>query len=256
MLDSGGDCDDGTGVANWLSRMRDAFAAQGGGAASVRRFLLTAMQTQAEVTLAPTASTTTSDNRLTTRILGIHRDGLIVAQPMVGRAVRFLKRPDRYRLSFRTPQGRVSGETKVLGRARISGENGHHLTGYRLSLPVTMQQADAANALTALLGDELAVEAELHIISRNGPVIGLVTDINPAGAYLRCRNTVDDVECGQKARFHLDLPEPVGRIREWVSIADTEEDPGSGALLVRVAFEKRNEAIADALGGARTRKSA
>lgn len=243
-------------MANWLSRMRDAFAASSGGAANVRRVLLTAKQTRAELTLAPISSGPRDCDALTTTVLELHSDGFIIAQPMMGRAVRFLKRLDKYKVSLRTAQGRLSGETRVLGRARIAAEDGHHVTGYRLSLPATLALADARSALAMLLGDELAVEAELHIISRSGPVIGMVTDINPVGAYLRCRNSVDGVERGQKARFHLDLPEPVGRLREWVSIAETEQDPAGGGLIVRVAFEKRNHAIADALAGPRTRKSA
>lgn len=243
-------------MANWLSRVRDALAAPSGGAANVRRRLLMAKQAQTELTLVPISSGIRSGDSLTTKVLELHADGFIIAQPMLGPTVRFLRRLDNYRLSFRTSQGWVSGETKVLGRARISGEDGHHFTGYRLSLPATLAVTDARSALAMLLGDELAVEAELHIISRSGPVIGMVTDINPAGAYLRCRNTVDGVQRGQKANFHLDLPEPVGRIREWVSIAETETDPNSGALIVRVAFEKRNEAIAEALGSAKARRSA
>ncbi|UCD75872.1 MAG: hypothetical protein JSV91_02925 [Phycisphaerales bacterium] len=243
-------------MSNWLKRVRNAVSGSWGNVTEVRRQLQMARQSRVEVRLDPPASAGGPAGTLIARIQDVQTDGFVITQPVTGGAVRFLKQFARFRVSFQTPRGVVAGETKVLGRVRISLEGGGHANGYRLALPDSLLAEETATDLKMLLGGNLAVEAELHIISRKGPVMGIVTDLNPAGAHLRCRNAVEDLHQGQKAQFRLDLPEPVGRIREWVSIAGAETDPDTGDFTVRVAFEKRNEAIAEAMHGSRVRRSA
>jgi len=242
-------------VSNWLSRVRRALEGRPDGAVDVRRSLLAAQRSRARIELEPLTPTARLDLVLATTIEQVGRDAFIVSQPVLGGSVRPLARYEPYRLSFSGPRGRTTGQTHALGRTRIASGGKRSLYGYRLALPKALYVIDPRRELRMLLDQELVLEAELQILERQIPIQALVKDLSASGACLQCRNAGASARGGQQAQLKLTLPPPAGEILETVNIISADSDPDSGVCTVRVVFEKKNQAIAAALGNARRMRS-
>ncbi len=83
------------------------------------------------------------------------------------------------------------------------------------------------------------------MLGRQGPILGLVDDITPHSARLRCRNAGEDLTAGKSAYFKFTLPPPVGPIHEAVTIMNTCPD-ADGGQVVNVAFLEAQERIVEA----------
>ena len=170
-------------------------------------------------------------------------DTFLVARPMVGGVVRMLGRYEHYTVSFMGADGRVTGKTQALGRARIPTDGGQTIPGYKMALPEELQLVDRRRGLRTLLGKDLVREAELHVLGRRGPILGLVDNLTPGGARLQCRNAAGHLHRGQNAEFKITLPDPVGAIQETVQITEISPATGAGVLTVGVTFLEEDGAL-------------
>jgi hypothetical protein len=218
----------------------------------VRTVLTWAQRSRARVELEPLTMTTRMPVALTARIEHVLEDAFVVSQPVVDGVVRPLGRFETYRLAIASPQGRMTGDTQALGRIKIATAGDALLYGYRLSLPPRIQISRRRRDLEILMGRDTVREGELYIINHRGPVLGLVEEVSATGARLLCRNGRNHIAVGQDAFLKLDLPDPLGPIREMVSVTSVDPDEETGCLNVRVAFEKRNQRISDVLRRARS----
>lgn len=231
-------------VSGWLARLRDALA---GTAAltGVRAELDALRRSRAHIELEPAAGPDEAGT-MTTTIEALDDEGIIVSRPIVGGVLRPLGRFEQLVMRFSGPRGQMSGPTQALGRMRIPSGGGDVIFGYRLSVPEELDLVRAARPADALLGTATVREAELHVLGRQGPILGLVDDITPDGARLRCRNAGEDLTAGKSAYFKITLPDPVGRMHEAVTIMSTRpvED---GGQLVNISFLEAQERIVEAL---------
>lgn len=236
--------------------MRRTFTGSWGSGTGVRQLMREACQTGAEVTLESLLPDSGLHDLLRTRIERVRDEEVVIAPPVAGSSSPYLKRLAPYRMSFHTRRGRASGQTRVLGSILLGDSGTGPSTGFRLAMPREIHVTDPQDELALLLGRDMVLEGELHILGRNGPLVGLVAELTPSGVHLRCRSTLPDLHRGQKAQLRLDLPEPTGNFTEWCSIAAVEADPESNAFIVGVSFEKRSHAIENAFRIARQRRSA
>lgn len=241
--------------------MRDALSAPNGASVNVRAALIEAQRTRARIDLEPMSGSGENRPSLATNVEMVLDTTFLVMRPMVGGVVRMLGRYEHYRMSFMGAEGRLTGETQSLGRTRIPNDAAQALYGYKLRLPEELTVIDRRRGLRKLMGKDLLREAELFVLGRRGPILGLVENLDAGGVSLRCRNAHGHLERGQLAEFRIRLPEPVGTIEETVQVTEIEPVTHRGVLRVRVAFLRRNDAIGDALhtdkrrGGAAGRRS-
>ncbi|MBT8485368.1 MAG: hypothetical protein HKO59_02950 [Phycisphaerales bacterium] len=239
-------------MGGWLTRIRESW---NGEEIDVRATVARAQDTRARVELTPEVATAANGGTLVTQIERVDDRSIVVIQPTANGAVRPLARFESYAIAISTPVGRVHGKTRTLGRVKIRAADGGTLYGYRLALPERFDVRERRSETRILLGAE-AREAELHVLSHKGAIHGLVADISAGGARLLCRNAGDHLEAGALAYFKLELPAPVGAISETVVVLGVDPVEGQTATTVRVAFEKRNVRIADAIRLARRQGAA
>ncbi len=213
----------------------------------VRDALLEAQKTRARLELEPLTPTSKLGTVLRTSVEQVQRDAFDVGQPTADGKPRQLARYEPYRISFLLDRGRIIGQTEAQGRVKIPAGGGQTLYGYRLAFPATLHAIDLRREMRLLLGNDLVREAKLQLLGRAGPVMGLVKDISATGASLICRNADEHVRRSQQAHFKLDLPEPIGELREMVTIVGVEPDPQSDGVLVRIVFQKKVQAMVDVL---------
>lgn len=225
--------------------MRDALSVPDDGPINVRAALIDAQRARTRVDLQPLSGADGASPAATIEM--VLDTTFLITRPMVGGVVRLLGRYERYRMVFNGGDGRLAGETQALGRTRIPNDAGEPLYGYKMRLPETLLTVDRRRGLRRLLGRDLVREAELHVLGRRGPILGLVDTLDAGGATLRCRNAGDHLHHGQNAEFKITLPDPVGVIEETVQVTDLTPAPEPGVLQVRVLFLKRNETIGDVL---------
>jgi len=173
-------------------------------------------------------------------------DGFVITQPTCDGHVRPLARYEWFRLSLTVPEGVISGTTQVLGRFK-SRSDGNVIFGYRMSMPETIDTTYRRRDLETLMGDNALREAELHVFGRQGPIHGLVEDMNSSGAQLRCRNGGQHLRCGEEAFFKMNLSDTIGSIWEPAQIVAAEMCPETSSITVRVTFASPNHAIGEAL---------
>ncbi len=188
---------------------------------------------------------------LATTIEQIKDKGVVVAQPTLGGSVRQLARYEPLRICFSVARGKLSGETRTLSRTKIESGGQEPFYGYLLEKPKALHVIDRRQEMRMLFGGDLVYEAELKLLDRAGPLLGLLEDISPSGASMRCRNTSDILRRGKQANLKLELPEPVGTVNEVVTIVEVVD--AEGGLLVRVVFPEKNRAIAHAMNMAQGR---
>jgi len=234
-------------VAGWLSKLQDFLEPPGCSLVDVCATLAEAQRICARVELEPVTATTDESLTLRTTIEAVHEDAFIVTKPVAGGVVRPLARFEPHDLRFVGSRGLVLGRTHALGRYKMPNGADGFIYGYRLALPETLRLVEPRQPLRKLFGRDCVREAELHVLSHRGPIHGLLEDISPGGARLLCRNAPGHLAGGASALFKVELPEPVGSLQQMVRITGVESVPERGALRVRIAFEKKNEAIAAAL---------
>ncbi len=231
-------------VSGWLARIRDALA---GSAAltGVRAELDGLRRSRTPIELEPTAGPDEAGT-MTTTIEALEAEGIIVSRPIIGGVLRPLGRFEQLIMRFSGPRGQMTGQTQSQGRIRIPSGGGDVIFGYRLAYPEELRLDRATRPADVLLGTEPVREAELHVLGRQGPILGLVDDITPQGARLRCRNAGEDLTAGKSAYFKITLPDPVGPMHEAVTIMSTRP-VADGGQLVNVSFLEAQDRIAEAL---------
>jgi hypothetical protein len=233
-------------VDRLFSRVRDALASRQGQSSDVRRLLQEAMRSRTRIELVSLTGGESDGGTIATVIERVREDDVVIDRPAVGGIIRMLGRFEHFTLTFVANIGTVTGETQALGRVRIATEGEAELYGYRLAIPRALHVLDRRRSSRGLLGSSI-VEAELHVYSHRGPILGIVEDISPGGARLRCRNAGRHLQPGQRVPFTLTLPAPIGVIMETVTIVGLEPDPALASLTVRISFPRKNQKIADAL---------
>ena len=248
----GGKTDDCVVVGNWFSRFTRRLTGGSAATVDVRRMLREAQRSRARVELEGLRRSSKLGQRLVTTIEQVTDDEFVISQPTVGGTVRLVARYEPYRMTVAGARGRVAGETRSLGRTKIASGGRGMLFGYRMAIPREFFVIDRRQELRMLFGNDLVFEAAVQLLGREGPLLGLVEDLSPHGACLRCRNAGAFVRRGQQGHISMDLPEPAGEVRETVTIAALEATETDEAMLVRVTFHKKNAAIAHALRIARS----
>ena len=85
-----------------------------------------------------------------------------------------------------------------------AGRAGESAAGL-LQAPETLRLVEPRQPLRTIFGRDCVREAELHVLSRRGPIHGLLEDISGGGAKLLCREKDQPVRV-----MGLDFPNPVG----------------------------------------------
>jgi hypothetical protein len=241
-------------VAGWLTKLQDFLERADSMPVDVRETLEEARQLSLRVELEPVTPTTDEALTLRTTIEAVQDDAFVVTKPVAGGQVRPLARFEPHHIRFVGSRGLVTGETHALGRYKMPNGGDGFLYGYRLVLPETLRLVEPRQPLRTIFGRDCVREAELHVLSHHGPILGLLEDLSPGGAKLLCRNAPGHLTGGTSALFKVELPEPLGAIQQMVRVVGVDPVPSRGAVRVRVAFERKNEAIREAMRRGRARR--
>jgi hypothetical protein len=242
-------------VGAWLSQLRDALFGHEEAPPEVRAALLELQKSRAKLELEPLAGSGDKPLLLTTKVEQVRKDCFIVSRPTAGGAMQSLGRYEHYRMRFDTPEGRTLAKTQATSRVRIPSSGGTVLYGHKMAFPTALQIEKPRRPVSALMGDDLR-EAQLIVLGRNGPILGLVQDLDAGGARLHCRNAGRDLRPGQQGYLKLELPAPVGHLEEPVKITGIEPSRRPGEVTLRVAFRDKNDRIHEALGAFKRQRRA
>lgn len=231
----------------WLDRLRYVLNSPSGRAFTrAREALGRAQRDRIKIQLHSMVETGLPQEVLTATVEQIGENTFVIGQPAVGGSNRQLMRFERVRITWITVNGLVQATTQNLGRTRIpSGTGDHMLHGYELAMPADLEIIDRRSE-SRLLGNE-GDEATLYVLSRQMPLRGVVEDVSPSGLRIACRNDVPKIQPGQRATVNFELPPPVGKVHETVTILGCE--PFEHGARVRVRFDKPLESVDDVLKG-------
>lgn len=230
-----------------MSDLRNALLGRDEVSPAVRAALLELQKSRAKLELEPVAGG--GDKRLvmTTKVEQVRPDCFIVSRPIAHGAMQALGRYEHYQMRFDTPEGRTVARTQATARVRIPSSGGTVLYGHKMVFPDALQLEKPRRPVSALVGDDSVREAQLLVLGRKGPILGLVQDLDANGARLHCRNAGESLRPGQQAYLKLDLPDPVGELEEPVKITGLEPSHRPGVVTVRVAFRDKNDRIHEVL---------
>jgi len=213
--------------------------------AEVRRILRGALDARERIELAPIRTLLPWARPLGSTIESIDEHGFVVGQPSNGRGPgRALNRFGLYAMTVSHGGRDFAGEVQVVGRAKVPSGGRGVVYGYRLTLPRALNVVERRWDLRLVLGGDLVREAEMTVLGRSGPILGLVEDLSANGAKLRCRNgNEDELVIGRNVTFRLTLAPPIGEIDETARVSGVERDRRGGGLVVCLRFDRRIEAI-------------
>ena len=237
-------------MSDWLSKVKNALAGDGAAKSDARAHLLVAHRDRAILELESLNQEGIDIPVMSATIEQIREKDLMISQPSVGGINRVLATGERLRLSFVGLNGRLRGESTVLGRIKVpaggaSEENsgGRMLYGYRLALPASLEIVTERTDTRALIGRDLAVEVELHTFEQQAPIRGFVKDISKGGLKIRSSNAKGKLSEGQRLYLKVELPPPVGLLTEMVRITHLEPTGKGEQLMIGLAFGRRIEVL-------------
>jgi hypothetical protein len=240
-------------VSSWFSRLREALSGGDDVVTSVPALLRAAQEERTRIELVP-LDAPAKGGILVTTVEKVREDDFVICQPAAADGgIRQVARFEQLQMSFSVATGRLTGKTENLGRIKFRAGDGGELYGYRLSLPRLLTVTDRRDELRVLLGKELCCEVKLQVLSRNGPILGLIEDISPSGARLRCRNGGDELRRDRPAHFEAELPHPIGVIQQVVRILSVDSEPNADEWIVRVLFDEKVTAIEEVVKRGRPR---
>lgn len=176
----------------------------------------------------------------------VREDDIIVHQPPSEDA-RQMIRGSRFTLGFYEPQGRVVGETKCLGRAKIMGEHNRIMYGLKLSIPPSLSSDDSKVKQSKQLAIENPLEVELSSFEHHSPIYGLAMNIGRRSMKIRCQNAMNKLHAGQEVYLKMQLSLPGKQITEMVRVTDLLPDQQGHDVMVTVSFHKEIAGFDDLL---------
>jgi hypothetical protein len=234
-------------VGGFLSGLWNALFGHAAAPAEVRAALLELQKSRAKLELEPLAGGGEKPLVMTTKVEQVRESCFIVSRPIAGGAMQSLGRYEHYRMRFDTPDGRTVALTQATVRVRIPSSGGAVLYGHKMVLPASLQLEKPLRPVSALMGDDHVREAQLIVLGRSGPILGLVQDLDASGARLHCRNADENLRPGQQGYLKLSLPDSVGDLEEPVKVTGIEPSRRPGEVTVRVAFRDKNDRIDEIL---------
>ncbi len=236
-------------MADWLSKMMNKVkpAAAGsaaapvtkGGATSVRNALQAAHRNRCKVFLeVPNQKVVAA-----TQVEQITNDEIVIAQPSIGGMTYPLAFGEALKLSFVDQKSNLVGETKCLGRTKVTSGDGRTLFAYRLALPssikVEERRADPRTEIT----QEVAPEAQLYSGTMKSPVVGRLTNISMSGARVSMDSAAPGLSIGQELYLKFEMPDPIGKVDEVVEVQRLDFDRRNSKHTVGVSFQRRIERL-------------
>lgn len=211
----------------------------------VFRVLRGALESRERLELVPIRTLLPGVRPLVCTIESIDESGVVVSQPTNGgSAGRGLNRFGLYAVTVSHGGRDWTGEVQVVGRAKVRSGGSGVVYGYRLSFPHAFHAIERRRDLRLMFAGDVVREAEMRVLGRTGPILGIIEDLSAGGVKIRCRNAKDAaLALGQNVTFRLDVPPPIGEIDETARITGIEPDRQGGDLIVRLQFDTRVESI-------------
>jgi hypothetical protein len=234
-------------MAAWLNKVADALTGNAAdGEPSVRRLLDRVRRARSRLELDHVHARDEPHAVMITTIEQLGDDDLVIAPPSIGAQARPLTTGERLRLAFQGPNGRLAGETRVLGRIKLLSGGGDVFYGYRLEIPPSLEANERRVGRRVPVGIDLAPRAELFRPEAGSelPLRGVVQDISSTGLLIRCPNARGKVSLDDRLFLKVTLPPPVGALDEMVRIARLESGATRDEHLVGVRLERRLDRLA------------
>lgn len=226
-------------MAEWLSRMMSKVGVHNARAA-VREALHAALRNRCKVYVE------SPDQGIValTQVQQIEGDEIVVAVPSIGGMTYPLAFGENLKLSFVDERTNLSGQTRCLGRVKVTAGDGKTLFAYRVALPEAMIAEDRRTDARVELAFEIAPEAHLYSGRMPAPILGRITNISMSGARITTVGPARGVAKGQELYLKFMLPEPVGLVDEVVEVHRIESDARNNRHCVGVSFHRRLERLA------------
>lgn len=224
-----------------LSKLFDGDEAAGG--SSVAAAFEAARVAGVKVELVPLLSSNSAP--MTARVLQVAETSIIIEPPVRSGSGEALRRTADYRITVPSQSAAQAGETRMLERTRLNVD-GRTVRGYRMELPRSLNGVDRRDGPRAFPSGG-GTEARLQVLGRSGPVYGMLEDLSPGGARIRCRNAPTDITSGTSVVLQATMPDPIGAIDELGTIVGAEGGSDGGETTVRVRFRAPNDVIAQGM---------
>ena len=230
-------------MGQWLSKVVAALSGETDTPSAIAQQLEAARRSRTKVFIeqisaeSPIVSTSTIEQ--------VRESDFTIDQPVLDGFNRQLATGEKVIISFVSGSGRVSGESRSLGRTKIQTGGGGTLFGYRLALPDQLGVSERREQPRTRVVVNFSAELELYS-ARTGstaPIICIVEDISVGGLKVRSRNAAGRVEPNERVYIKVTLPPPVGLLTEMVHVAYVEPIKGSNDRRLGLRLEKSIEAL-------------
>lgn len=235
-------------MAAWISKVLSAISSAVYDHEAVRQACLRAQHQRSKITLELASS---QPSVMAATIEQVADDHLAISQPTVGGHTHPLAFGEEIRLSFVDAGIQYSGQTRCLGRTKVTGEaeTAETVFAYKLDLPSdwTMRpQVSAQRPEAAFAG---RIEAQLYAPQASAEATPItLTEITMSGARAASLLPPPWLAPALAVFLKAKLPEPVGLIDELVEV--TQIEPGVEGYAVALAFRKRIDGLADLIRAA------
>ena len=215
--------DDSPGVAAWFNKLIEAFGGEETSGTNVRRVLERAQEERARIELIDAVASPNQPIRLFTTIEQLRDDDVVISRPTHGGRLRPLATGGDLHMLLGVDGQRLAGHVRCLGRIRVKSGSGGMFYGYRMSLPDAFRPEERRAAPRYETTEEQAPDAELTVLGLPNRVHGLVIDLSASGMRMRSPNARGRIAVGQRAYLTVELPDPVGRLKETINIVRVDQ---------------------------------